>query len=83
MGTYESLLPIALLITVRILHIPQLQQGLKVLYKQDYYLLAHSDYAAGYQELQTLVVGDLLTIDKALPNDATSSLNAGIITDSI
>lgn len=45
---------------------------------QDYYLLAHSDYAAGYQDIQTLVVGDLLTIDKSLPTDATSTLNANV-----
>ena len=45
---------------------------------QDYYLLAHSDYSAGYQDIQTIVVGDLLTIDKSLPTDATSSLNANV-----
>ena len=44
----------------------------------DYYLLAHSDYAAGYQDIQTVVVGDLLTIDKSLPTDATSTLNANV-----
>ena len=45
---------------------------------QDYYLLAHSDYVAGYQDIQTIVVGDLLTIDKSLPTDATSTLNANV-----
>jgi chitinase len=45
---------------------------------QDYYLLAHSDYVAGYQDIQTIVVCDLLTIDKSLPNDATSTLNANV-----
>lgn len=42
----------------------------------EYYILVHSDYSVGYQDIKTIQEGYILDIDKALPNESSSTLGA-------